>query len=86
MGQLYRVRQSIIQKAGSAVVPEPKRKKVKQANEEGEDKAVVPEPSLPSFFFVSNSVTFFSFSCTMGWVLGVPQAAVPGGNIDVAMT
>ena len=22
----------------------------------------------------------------MGWVLGVPQAAVPGGNIDVAMT
>ena len=22
----------------------------------------------------------------MGWILGVPQAAVPGGNIDVAMT
>ena len=47
MGQLYGVRQSILQKAGWAVVPEPKRKKVKRVNEE----AVVPEPSLPSSFF-----------------------------------
>ena len=44
IGQLYRVRQSIIQKAGWAVVPEPKRKKVKQVNEEA-------RTSLPSSFF-----------------------------------
>ena len=74
MGQLYRVRQSIIQKAGWAVVPEPKQKKVKQVNEEGEDWAVVPEPSLPSFFFLQQRdkihLFFSSFSCTMGcWVI-----------------
>ena len=61
MRQLYRVRQSIIQKAGWAVVPEPKRKKVKQENEEGEDWAVVPEPSLPSFFLKATARHHFFF-------------------------
>ena len=51
----------------------------------------MPEPSLPSssfFFFASNSaricIFFFflaSFSCTMGWELGVPQAAVQGATL-----
>ena len=51
----------------------------------------MPEPSLPSSsFFLSNSVTFFFFLGLFlvynGVGLGVPQAAVPGGNIDVAVT
>ena len=53
----------------------------------------MPAPSpliIIIFFFLSNSAKVFfffsSFSCTLGWELGVPQAAVPGGNIVVAMT
>ena len=54
----------------------------------------MPEPSLPSFFFPSNSKTIFLFflfflplsRVPWGGVLGVPQAVVPGGNIDVAGT
>ena len=39
-------------------------------------------------FFSSNSETFFFPLSRVQWggVLGVPQAAVPGGNIEVAMT
>ena len=55
----------------------------------------MPEPPLPSFFFLqlrfkaSAKTTFFfltSFSCSMKWDVGVPQAAVPVGNMDVAGT
>ena len=48
----------------------------------------MPEPSLPSFFFSQATARhFFPLSRVQrGGVLGVPQAAVPGGNIDVAGT
>ena len=52
----------------------------------------MPEPSLPSFFsfFQATARQFFFFwplsRVPWGGVLGVPQAVVPGGNIDVAGT
>ena len=44
-------------------------------------------PHSPHFFLKQQQDIFFPLSRVQwGGVLGVPQAAVPGGNIDVAGT